>query len=181
MAKNNGESRYIERTICMTHCPKCGKYIPDGGRMCIACGWKPEEDESFLKDNPYINYLQRVMDTVVNEFPGKDGEEFKAKLQDHDNSGWIAAAGYLGPAFIYTYLKYGEYDIVRYHANQACILFLLNIGAEFIGKTPILGKALKSVASMALFALAFIGARAAVAKKCEPVPLVGELGIELLK
>lgn len=149
--------------------------------MCIACGWKPEEDDSFLKDNPYINYLQRVMDTVVNEFPGKDDEDFKAKLREHDNSGWIAAAGYLGPAFIYTYLKYGEYDIVRYHANQACILFLLNIATEFIGKTPILGKPLRSIASMALFALAFIGARAAVAKKSEPVPLVGELGIEILK
>lgn len=165
----------------MTHCPKCGAYIPDGGRMCIACGWKPEEDDSFLKDNPYINYLQQIMDTVVNEFPGKNDGEFESKLHEHDNSGWIAAASYLGPAFIYTYFKYNEFDLVRYHANQACILFLLNIAADFIGKTPILGKPLKSIASAALFALAFVGAKAAVAKKCEPVPVVGELGIEILK
>ena len=163
----------------MTHCPKCGAYIPDGGRMCIACGWKPEADDTPFKDNPYISYLQQVMDTVVNEFPGKKNGD--AGLPPHDNSGWIAAASYLGPVFIYTYFKYNEYDIVRYHANQACILFLLNIAVDFVGKMPLLGKPLKSLAGAALFVLAFIGAKAAVAKKSEPLPVVGELGIEILK
>ncbi len=149
--------------------------------MCIACGWKPDDDDSFLKDNPYINYLQQVMDTVVNEFPGKKDGEGGIDLGKFYDTGWIAAASYLGPAFIYTYYKHNDKDLVRYHANQACLLFLLNIAADFVGKTPILGKPLKSIASLALFVLAFIGARAAVAKKCEPVPFVGELGIEILK
>lgn len=149
--------------------------------MCIACGWKPDEDDSFLKDNPYINYLQQIMDTVVNEFPGKKDGEGGLNIGSHDNTGWIAAASYLGPAFLYTYYKYNEHDLVRYHANQACILFVLNIAAEFVGKLPILGKSLKSIASLGLLLLAFAGARAAVAKKFEPLPFVGELGIEILK
>ena len=46
---------------------------------------------------------------------------------------------------------------------------------------PLLGKPLKSLAGAALLVLAFIGAKAAVAKKSEPLPVVGELGIEILK
>ena len=167
----------------MTTCPKCGAYIPDGGKMCISCGWKPEKAEGgafedvFSKDNPYINYLQQVMDTVVKDFP-KDEDRMT-----HDNSGWTAAASYIGPAFIYTYLKYKDSELVRYHANQACVLF----GAEVLSKIfyknriPVIGGALKNATNLLFFVLAFMGARAAVANDQKPLPVLGDLNLTILK
>lgn len=164
----------------MTTCPECGAYIPDGGKMCISCGWKPEKnddgilDDIFSNKNPYINYLQQVMDTVVKDFP-------KDEKIEHDNTGWVAAASYLGPAFIYTYIKNRDSKLICYHANQACLLFMLNIAHDFAGKLPLIGGLIKKAGNVALFALAFLGARNAVAKKMEPVPGLNNLNITILK
>lgn len=165
----------------MTTCPECGAYIPDGGKMCISCGWKPEKaddgkfEDIFSKDNPYINYLQQVMDTVVKEFP-KD----EVKME-HDNSGWTAAASYLGPAFIYTYLKNRDSELICYHANQACILFAANIALNFISKLPLVGGLIKKAGNIALIVSAFMGAKNAVAKKMEPAPGLSKIDITVLK
>lgn len=163
----------------MTTCPKCGAYIPDGGKMCISCGWKPEEDNTLFKDNPFVNYFQEVMDTVVDKFPKEELEE-KLNLA-HDNNRWIAAASYLGPAFAYTYYKYGDNELVRYHANQACLLFIARICAGVVGKLPVLGGPVKSLAKLGLLLLAFTGARTAVANQMRPVPLVGNVDVTILK
>ncbi len=165
----------------MTTCPKCGAYIPDGGKMCISCGWKPEKAEGgafedvFSKDNPYINYLQQVMDTVVKDFP-KDEDRMT-----HDNSGWTAAASYIGPAFIYTYLKNRDSKLICYHANQACLLFAANVALNFVEKLPLIGGLLKKAGGIALLASAFMGAKNAVAKKFEPAPGLGKINITVLK
>lgn len=166
----------------MNKCPKCGSYIPEGGKMCIACGWKPEESDGiitdFLKDNPYINAMQEVMGQI------KKGEETEGyKELPHDNTPWIAAASYIGPAFIYTYLKNKDSELVRYHANQACVLF----GAEVLSKIfyknriPVIGGALKKATNLLLFVLAFMGARAAVANDQKPLPVLGDLNLTILK
>lgn len=149
--------------------------------MCISCGWKPEKAEGgvfedvFSKDNPYINYLQQVMDTVVKDFP-KDEDRMA-----HDNSGWTAAASYLGPAFIYTYIKNRDSALICYHANQACILFAAKIVLDFVGKLPLLGGLIKKAGNIALLYSAFLGAKNAVAKKMEPAPGLNKLDITILK
>lgn len=166
----------------MNKCPKCGSYIPEGGKMCIACGWKPEEADGampdFLKDNPYINAMQEVIGQM------KKDDDGKYQSLPHDNIPWIAAASYLGPAFLYTYFKYGkDSELVRYHANQACVLFatkLLSM-AFYRREFPIIGGAMKKATNLMLFALAFIGARAAVAQKEKPLPVLGELNLIILK
>jgi len=166
----------------MTKCPKCGSYIPEGGKMCIACGWKPESENSIFKDNPYVNYLQEVMDTVVDKFPGKDADEI-AKALNLDNKNWIAAASYLGPAFLYTYFLRGGKDneLIAYHANQACLLFIFDVATNVFRKLPVVGKPLKKLCGIAAFVLAFMGAKKAVASKMEPLPFIGEMGITILK
>lgn len=171
----------------MNKCPECGSYIPEGGKMCISCGWKPEEKADFtpdfLKANPYIAYMQQVMDTVVDKFPG-DKVNGGIEMLPHDDTRWTAAASYLGPAFLYTYfIKGKDSELVRYHANQACVLF----GAEVLStifyknKIPVLGKALKKATNLMFFVLAFSGARAAVANKQKPLPVLGELKLDILK
>lgn len=174
---------YIERKFAMNKCPKCGNYIPEGGKMCIACGWKPEENDGaileLLKDNPYINAMQEVMGQMK-----KDDNTGEYQGLPHDNTPWIAAASYLGPAFLYTYFVKGkDSELVRYHANQACVLF----GAEVLAKVfyknriPVIGNALKKASNLMFFVLAFMGARAAVADKQKPLPVLGELKLTILK
>lgn len=162
-------------------CKKCGAYIPDGGKICLACGWKPDDDnehifnELFTDDNPYIKYLQQVMDTVVNEFPKDD-----SRLAEHDNTGWTAAAGYLGPTFIYTYLKNRDSELICYHANQSCLLFVAYLVLGLLDKLP-LGGILKKAGRTAVFFFAFNGMRNAVARKKEPASPLGALGMEIIK
>lgn len=167
----------------MTTCPKCGAYIPDGGKMCISCGWKPEEKgfAEGIRENPFVNYLQEVMDTVVDKFPKEELEREISENMPHDNYRWYAAASYIGPAFIYTYYKYNDSELVRYHANQACLLFIAKLLSDVIGKVKFIGKPIHKVLDLALFALAFNNAKAAVANKQTPVPVLGQLGVEILK
>lgn len=163
----------------MNTCPNCGAYIPDGAKICISCGYKPEKsenkvfDELFSNDNPYINYLQQVMDAVQSS-----GDQ---QSIEYDNSRWTAAASYMGPAFIYTYIKNRDCELVCYHANQACLLFIAWLAVSAADKLPIIGGLIKKCARLGLSVLAFTGAKNAVANKTEPVPYIGELGIRILK
>lgn len=167
----------------MNKCPKCGSYIPEGGKMCIACGWKPEESDGaipeFLKSNPYINAMQEVMGQMK-----KDDKTGEFQSLPHDNTPWIAAASYLGPAFLYTYFAKGkDSELIRYHANQACVLFgakLLSM-AFYKKEIPIIGGPLKKATNIMFLVLAFVGAKAAVAQKEKPLPVLGELKLNILK
>ncbi|MDO4815660.1 MAG: zinc ribbon domain-containing protein [Bacillota bacterium] len=162
----------------MNKCPKCGSYIPDGGKMCIACGWKPEHEE-MLKDNPFFDYFRSVMDSVSDKNDGGDGVAEALQL---DNKNWIAAASYLGPAFLYTYFVKSKGDeLINYHANQACLLFIFDVATNAFKVIPVIGKPIKKLCGLAAFVFAFLNAKKAVAHKMEPVPFIGELGIELLK
>lgn len=158
----------------MKTCPKCGKYIPDGGKMCIACGWKPENVG--IKDNPYAEYLQGIFDQMNVGFEGKTEKTDEYRERE------LAAIGYIGPAFVYTYFyKARNSELVKYHANQACILFMARLLANFLGKIPLVGRPACNLCKMALWGLAFVGAKKAYANKTEPVPYLGELGIKIIQ
>ena len=169
--------------LTMKKCPECGSYIPEGGKMCITCGWKPEENDGviseLLKDNPYINAMQEVMGQMK-----KNDETGEYQGLPHDDTRWTAAASYLGPAFLYTYFVKGkDSELIRYHANQACILFCAQVLSSIFyrRKIPVIGTALKKATNLMFFVLAFIGARAAVADNQKPLPILGELNLTILK
>ncbi len=160
----------------MNKCPKCGSYIPDGGKMCISCGWKPGEQDVY-DENPFINAFQQVMDSVSD----KDENDLKDVLK-LDNNRWIAAASYLGPAFLYTYfVKSKGNELINYHANQACLLFIFDVATNVFKKIPIIGKPLKKACGITAAVLALLNAKKAVANKMEPVPFIGEMGITILE
>lgn len=155
----------------MTKCPECGAYIPDGGKICLVCGFEPEKERSIDGENGPINIFAELFEQAE-------------KLQDTlplDNSRWTAALSYLGPAFVYTYMKNRDSEFICYHANQACILFAAYLVSGIFGKLPVLGGLLKKTARTALSALAFMGAKNAAQNKKEPVPYIGDLGITILK
>ena len=156
----------------MNRCPECGAYAAKGAKVCIVCGAKLEDtEETTPLEGEFFDYLQGMMDS----FAGKENE------LAHDNERWIAALSYLGPAFIYTYAKNRDSELIRYHANQACLLFIAWLAVGAVDKLPIIGGLLKKCARLGLSALAFTGAKNAVANKTEPVPFIGELGIQILK
>ena len=156
----------------MNRCPECGAYAAKGAKVCIVCGAKLEDtEESTPLEGEFFDYLQGMMDS----FAGKENE------LAHDNERWIAALSYLGPAFIYTYAKNRDSELIRYHANQACLLFAAWLLAGAAKKLPLVGGAVKSLLRYGMSILAFRGAKNAVALKKEPIPFFGELGLELLK
>lgn len=157
----------------MKTCPKCGKYIPDGGKMCIACGWKPEPAENDSESR--LKYLQDAFEAIS----GKANSE--AKTDEYKNSE-LAALCYLGPAFIYSMRKAGDSKLVRYHANQSLILLAVYlVGSSLLRKLPLVGASAKSLCTLTMLVLAFLGARKAFSGKLEPLPVIGEFGIEIIK
>lgn len=159
----------------MNKCPKCGSYIPEGGRICIACGWKPEKNDDKMNDNPLLKYMQDAFEKMSASQQNIDLEENPFREQE------LAALGYLGPMFLYSMYKEKDSELVRYHANQAAVLLGLRILCEMFDKLPLIGKPIKKLAGAGLVVLGFLGARNAFANKKEPVPFIGELGIKIIK
>ncbi len=152
----------------MNKCPICGTYIPDGGKVCLSCGWKPENADSFM-DNPIFKYMQEAFEQASPEMTEDDGipEEFKERD--------LAAVGYIGPAFLYSLIKKKNSELVRYHAKQAAMLLAMHVLNNALVVVPYFGKPLKKINTAVLVALAFLGARNAYFGKKEPVPFVGQI------
>lgn len=156
----------------MNKCPMCGTYIPEGGRVCLSCGWKPETGDAM---DPIFKYMQDAFDKASSNMPGVDGMTSEYREQE------LAAAGYIGPAFIYSLIKCRDSELVRYHAKQSGLLLLAHIMNGAVGVLPWLGKPLKKINAAVLIVLAFIGARNAYFNRKEPVPIVGQLISQLFR
>lgn len=139
--------------------------------MCIACGWKPESTDSA---DERLKQLKEAFEAISN----KSGESVQSEYKNTE----LAALAYLGPAFLYSMHKAGQSELVRYHANQSALLLIVYIvGASLLSKLPLVGKTAKSVCTLTAIVLALIGARKAFAGRLEPLPMLGELGIEIIK
>lgn len=157
----------------MNKCPVCGTYIPDGGRVCLSCGWKPDGRD--VTDEPLFKYMKDAFDKASAGIT--DEEELKGGYEDAE----LAAFGYIGPAFIYSFLKRRDSELVKYHAKQAGMLLLAHIMNGAVGVMPYFGKPLKKINTALLIILAFQGARNAYFGKKEPVPFIGELISKLFR
>ncbi len=152
----------------MNKCPRCGTYIPDGGKVCLSCGWKPDAGDSFM-DNPILKYMQEAFDAASPEMTENDAIPDEFKERD------LAAAGYIGPVFLYSLIKNSGSELVRYHAKQSAMILALHMLNSVIGAVPYVGKPVKKLNTTLLVLLAFLGARNAYFGKKEPVPFVGQI------
>ncbi len=152
----------------MKRCPNCGTYIPDGGKVCLRCGWKPESDNDIF-DNPILKYMQEAFEKASPEMTEDD------KLPEEYRERDLAATGYIGPVFIYSLIKDGGSDLVKYHAKQSAMLLLMHMLNGVVGAVPYLGKPVKKLNTALLVVLAFLGARNAYFGRKEPVPFVGQI------
>ena len=89
----------------MNKCPRCGTYIPDGGKVCLSCGWKPGSDDGFM-DNPILKYMQEAFDKASPEMTEDD------KIPDEFKERDLAAVGYIGPVFLYSLIKNSSSELV---------------------------------------------------------------------
>lgn len=155
----------------MNKCPVCGTYIPEGGRVCLSCGWKPENGAA----DPIFKYMQDAFDKASSNMD-EAGFEVSGYMEQE-----LAAAGYIGPAFIYSLIKCRDSELVKYHAKQSGLLLLAHMINEAVGVMPFVGKPLKKINTAGLIILAFIGARNAYFNKKEPVPVIGQLVAQLFR
>ena len=158
----------------MNKCPQCGAYIPDGGRMCISCGWKPEGGDGMF-DNPIFQYMQEAFEKADPQMTGDD------KIPDEFRERDLAASGYIGPLFIYSLIKNRSSDLIKYHAKQSAMLLALHALNSVVAVVPYVGKPVKKINTVILVVLAFLGARNAYFGKKEPVPYVGQIFAKLLE
>ena len=156
----------------MNKCPVCGTYIPEGGRVCLSCGWQPEGGDAV---DPIFRYMQDAFNKASSNMNETDSMTGEYREQE------LAAAGYIGPVFIYSLIKCRDSELVKYHAKQAGLLLLAHIMNEAVGVLPGLGKPLKKINTAVLIVLAFLGARNAYFNKKEPVPIVSKLISQLFR
>ncbi len=162
------------KVIAMNKCPECGAYIPEGGRMCIACGWKPEGDDGIF-DNPIFKYMQDAFEKANPQMNENDAIPDEFRERD------LAATGYIGPLFLYSLLKNSGSELIKYHAKQSAMLLALHMLNGVVGIVPYIGKPVKKINTAILVVLAFLGARNAYFGKKEPVPYVGQIISKLLE
>lgn len=157
----------------MNKCPRCGTYIPDGGKVCLSCGWKPEGGEGFM-DDPIFKYMQDAFEKAMPQMTEDD--DIPNELRERD----LAAFGYIGPMFIWSLIKCSGSELVRYHAKQSAMLLALHMANSTLSIVPWVGKPVKKLVSASLVVLAFLGARNAYFGKKEPVPFVGQVVTSIL-
>jgi uncharacterized membrane protein len=104
---------------------------------------------------------------------------------DAADNRWIAAAAYLGPAFLFAWLLGRESHFARYHLNQGAIFAIAWIalwigsvvGSMLLSVIPILGWLIAAGVDLAIvvgwIAMASIGVRNALAGRAEPLPILG--------
>lgn len=152
----------------MNKCPKCGTYIPDGGKVCLSCGWKPETADGVF-DNLILKYMQDAFEKASPEMTENDTIPEEYRERD------LAATGYIGPVFLYSLLKDGSSELIKYHAKQSAMLLAMHMLNGVVGTVPYIGKPIKKLNTALLVVLAFLGARNAYFGKKEPVPFVGQI------
>lgn len=158
----------------MNKCPKCGTYIPEGGKVCLSCGWKPEPAGDMF-DNPIMKYMQEAFDKASPQMT--DDDKIPEEYRERD----LAATGYIGPMFIMSLIKDGKSELVKYHAKQSAMLLALHMLNGVVGTVPYIGKPAKKLNTALLVVLAFLGARNAYFGKKEPVPLAGQVIAKIME
>ena len=188
----------------MSYCTRCGAYIPEGERVCQACGYDGTAQKSGAEESAREDWSragaaqQQYTDTSKDPWeskkrvrePWEQGEDWKPWLRGSrtERQGGSAPSGgqtgderrlsvlsYVGPLFLLPLLLRRNDPFVRFHANQGLVLFLLEC---LLG--TVLGDGLLALAGWIFCLYCLVqGAKNVAAGRMTPLPLIG--GIQLLK
>jgi len=145
----------------MSYCIHCGAYIPEGGKHCPACGKAAFSGAAQTQETPKSESVQPIWEPRTEDAP-----------QAADNRR-LSVLSYVGPLFFLPLYLHKNDPFVRYHANQGCILFILEC---LIG--ILLGDGLLAVAASFFCIYCLVqGAKNVAAGRMAPLPYIGKFQI----
>lgn len=156
----------------MAKCSRCGADIEAGKSFCSFCGARVDDNVNKEKNNDFTNMLYGGKD-YSNEFDARDIVENKV----------FCILSYLGLLFIVGLIAQPDSKVVKFHANQGLILFIVEVilGAAggIIGLIPFVGIIITGIIGMAT-SVVLIGAFVyqlvnILDGKVKKLPLVGDL------
>ena len=146
----------------MSFCTHCGAYIPVDEKACPACG----KSAAFQGGAAAQTQSEAETETVQSEWTLHTAH---SSAGSGDNRR-LSVLSYVGPLFLLPLFLHKDDPFVRFHANQGCVLFILEC---LIG--ILLGDGLLAVAGT-LFCLYCLvqGAKNVAAGRMAPLPVIGK-------
>lgn len=136
----------------MPKCPKCGTEMGDS-MECPNCAKQERLDRAY---------------------------DLNKSANDEAQSGkGMAILAYI--IFLIPLLVEKENKFVKYHTNQGFLLFLFAIAGGLVGIIPVLGWLVSWLAGIATFVFAIIGILNAYHGEQKPLPLIGNIDIQIVK
>ena len=163
----------------MAVCKKCGAELQENAQVCAQCGAAVEGkdaneaiNEAVKKTQKVLNDLNQTKDTT-SQFAAQDVE---------DNKLW-AILSYLAFLCFLPLLVAKDSKFAMYHANQGCVLFIVDIIVGIICAiiriVPVIGGLVSIVCGLAILALMLLGMWNALQGRAKELPIIG--GIVILK
>ena len=135
-------------------CQKCGTQIPEGNHYCPICG----EPVGVKEKAPDIS------DHTAMFTP-----------EDIERSRYLAALGYLSFLFVILGLLIEPNSkFLRYHINQAIILYVFGILCAVVCIVPVIGWIAGGIGSIASIVFVVMGIIRAVKGEAKDIPLIGK-------
>lgn len=170
----------------MAYCAKCGAYIPDGRKVCVACGKpvnaqtqaayaEPPREEKKPEQKPNTE-KQRTTAEKLKDI-GEKAEQYiyegEEKLKDAgvDRSRLFSALSYVSFLCFLPYMFCAGDEFARFHAKQGLILFVCSCVIDLIGFIAPLMWLLRLCATLMMI----IGIFNAVTGKKKKLPFIGNL------
>ena len=133
----------------MSYCTHCGAYIPTNEKKCPACGRGGAETAP------------------------QSWEPWKQETAPAADNRRLSVLSYVGPLFLLPLLLHKNDSFTRYHANQGCVLFILEC---LIG--ILLGNGLLAVAASLFCVYCLVrGAKNVAAGRMSPLPFIGNFQV----
>lgn len=138
----------------MSFCTKCGASVPEGDNFCPNCGAPTGATPAYVDES--------------DKTAGFSEEE-------RTRNKYLGALCYLGPVFvIIALLAERDSKFIRYHANQAIMLWILAFACALVCIVPIIGWIAGGIGSIVAFVFDIMGLVRAFKGRAVDLPLVGK-------
>ena len=145
----------------MSYCTHCGAQIPATAKFCPNCGRSTAAGGAQTQSAPKTESVQQSWEPWKEEAP---------RASDNRR---LSVLSYVGPLFLLPLYLHKNDPFVRYHANQGCVLFILEC---LIG--ILLGDGLLAVAATLFCVYCLVqGAKNVAAGRMVPLPFIGKFQV----
>ena len=165
------------------YCKKCGKEIPDDTNFCPECG---------AQEGAQAAPQAEAAPQTGNVPPASGQQPINNTAQDFAQSDNIAILSYFGILFLIPYFARPDSKFCKFHCNQGLLMFIavivFNVVVQILSTIlgygvlrMILVTPLNLVGGLGSIALLIIGIKNVLDGKMKELPLIGSLGITIIK